>query len=120
MNILAKLWSRVKERQKDIFLAFCMLLIAFIGYNLGRINALEQTPVTIKGGEADIFRAGETGSKSSPKQILDKRVVVSKNSDKYHFTWCAGAKRIKEENKVWFETEATAQAAGYTKAGNCN
>lgn len=124
MNILTKLLTRVKEHQKDIFLAFCIALIALIGYNLGKINALQKTPINITDGEADVYTA--VGDKDTaedpakPKAVIDRRVVVSKNSDKYHFTWCSGAKRIKEENKLWFENEAAAQAAGYVKAGNCN
>jgi hypothetical protein len=118
MNILTKILIWVKARQKEFFLAFCMLLIAFIGYNLGKLNALTKTPISIIDGQADVYSAGTKEATDRP--VLDKRVVASKNSDKYHFSWCSGAKRIKEENKLWFETEAAAQAAGYTKAGNCN
>ena len=124
MNILSKILNFVKLRQKDIFLVFCMVLIAIIGYNLGKINSLKQTPITVNGGEANIYSAvddkNQTTSKNTQAQVIDRRVVVSKNSDKYHFTWCLGAKRIKEENKIWFENEVAAQAVGYTKAGNCN
>ena len=125
MNILSKIINFVKLRQKDIFLAFCIVLISIISFNLGKVGALKKTPITITPGQsqADVYNAvndKEQTPKNTQAQVIDRRVVVSKNSDKYHFTWCSGAKRIKEENKVWFETEAAAQAAGYTKAGNCN
>lgn len=123
MNILSKILNFVKLRQKDVFLIFCMVLIAITGYNLGKINSLKQIPVTINDVEADIYSASKQEGiiKTNNKPaVVDKRVVVSKNSDKYHFTWCSGAKRIKESNKIWFADEAAAQAAGYTKAGNCN
>jgi methylphosphotriester-DNA--protein-cysteine methyltransferase len=45
--------------------------------------------------------------------------VASKNGTKYHYPWCSGAKRIKDENKVWFDTVEQARAAGYTPAANC-
>ncbi len=45
--------------------------------------------------------------------------VASKNGTKYHLPWCGGAKRILEENKVWFRTKEEAIAAGYTPAANC-
>ena len=121
-NILSKIGIWVKVRQKDIFLVFCMVLISVISFNLGRINSLEKTSISITGGEANVYSASgqkEAGTDKKPVKI-DKRVVASKNSDKYHFTWCSRAKRIKEENKIWFENEAVAQAAGYVKAGNCN
>ncbi len=45
--------------------------------------------------------------------------VASKTGTKYHLPWCAGAQRIKDENKVWFATKEDAEAAGYTPAANC-
>ena len=45
--------------------------------------------------------------------------VASKSGTKYHLPGCSGAKRIKEENKVWFDTKEQAAAAGYTPASNC-
>jgi hypothetical protein len=45
--------------------------------------------------------------------------VASKTGTKYYLPWCGTAKRIKEENKVWFATKAEAEAAGYAPASNC-
>ena len=45
--------------------------------------------------------------------------VASKKGTKYYLPTCSGAKRINEENKVWFSTVAAAEAAGYTPAANC-
>lgn len=45
--------------------------------------------------------------------------VASKTGTKYYLPWCGTAKRIKEENKVWFATKAEAEAAGYEPASNC-
>ena len=126
MNILAKILNQVKLHQKDIFLGFCIILISTISFNIGRINALNKTPIKIT-GEANVYQAAAGNSvlnkpKTTPVQPKDLRVVASKASTtkKYHFTWCAGAKQIKETNKLWFETELLAQKAGYTLAGNCN
>jgi len=47
------------------------------------------------------------------------KFVASKSGTKYHYPWCSGAKRIKDENKVWFNTVEEARAAGYTPAANC-
>lgn len=124
MNILSKIINIVKLYQKDIFFGFCIVLIFIISFNLGRINALHKTPISIISGQADVYSAVGDKKPATPKttqnQVIDRRVVVSKNSDKYHFTWCSGSKRIKERNKIWFENEAEAQKAGYVKAGNCN
>lgn len=45
--------------------------------------------------------------------------VASKTGSAYHFPWCSGAKRIKEENKIYFDTKEAAEKAGYHPAGNC-
>lgn len=122
--MIAKLREFVKSYGYDVFVVLCIGLIAVTSYNLGKIQAFKKTPIEV--GEADIFNsltaeAGQTPATSSPSVPRDQRVVASKKSDSkvYHFTWCSGAKRIKEENKLWFETEAAAQVAGYTLAGNC-
>jgi len=122
--------SGVKSRQHELFLGSCILLIAVISYNLGQINSLKKTPVSVResaGLNADLFDAVKSNppaqrdslNKVEP-QKLDTRVVVSKNSDKYHYSWCSGAKRIKSENQIWFSSAQEAESRGYVLAGNCN
>ena len=130
--MLARFFNLIKSNKHSIFLAFCIGLISFISYNLGQIDALQQTPIKIvetgelkAGGgnlKADIYSATKTETIDNKAQtkVLDTRVVASKNSDKYHYTWCAGAKKIKEENKVWFSSAQEAESRGYTLAGNCS
>lgn len=45
--------------------------------------------------------------------------VASKNGTKYYLPSCGSSKRIKEENRIWFDTKAEAEAAGYGPAANC-
>lgn len=124
-RILSKFIQLIKTRQHDIFLGSCIVLISFISYNLGQINSLKKTPISVKNStkiKADIFDATNSKQNQNPKsppQKLDTRVVVSKNSDKYHFAWCSGAKRIKPENQIWFDSVQEAKSRGYTLAGNC-
>ena len=52
---------------------------------------------------------------SAVSQTSEKGLfIASKNSNKYHWPWCSWAKKIKAENQIWFQTEAEAQAAGYS------
>ena len=60
----------------------------------------------------------ETATETS-EVATNAQYVASKNGTKYHLTWCAGAKQIKEENKVYFETKEEAERAGYSPAANC-
>ena len=132
--MLPKLWDKIKAYQYHIFLALCIGLISFINFNLGKINALEKLPIKI--GErsnlkteannlkADIYNAATDNQQQTMnnQKKLDTRVVVSKasTSKKYHYSWCASANKIKEENKLWFNSDKEAEAAGYTLAGNCS
>jgi methylphosphotriester-DNA--protein-cysteine methyltransferase len=45
--------------------------------------------------------------------------VASKNSKYYYLPTCATVKRIKDENKIWFQTEKEAQSAGFTRGSGC-
>lgn len=114
-----------------MFLGVCITLVAIISFNLGKINALHQVPIKISEG-ANIYKAVsgnmpqtivQKGISATPKpqQPADTRVVASKNSNpkKYHYTWCSGAKRIKPENQIWFNSATEAEKAGYVLAGNC-
>jgi len=106
--MLSKITNFVKRFQNEIFLGFCIILISVISYNLGQISSLKKTPVTVQeSGEwnvergnqkAEIFDAVDDFPHSTLNpQKLDTRVVVSKNSNKYHYSWCSSAKRIKPE-----------------------
>lgn len=61
----------------------------------------------------------ENYSVSDEKYLPDGRIVASKKGSKYHLEDCPGAKRIKEENKIWFKDEKEAKKAGYESAANC-
>jgi len=57
--------------------------------------------------------------KIDPRVVVDKS-LLGKKSNKYHYSWCASVSKIKEENKLWFNSDKEAEAAGYTLAGNCS
>lgn len=45
--------------------------------------------------------------------------VASKNSDIYHLWTCPSVDRIKDDNKIWFDTREEAEETGRTMAGDC-
>jgi hypothetical protein len=56
---------------------------------------------------------------SVPSGASGGQYVASKTGTKYYLPWCGTAKRIKDDNKVWFASKAEAEAAGYEPAKNC-
>ncbi len=127
--MLSKFIQIVKQSQYHIFLAICIILISFISFNLGKVASNEKGSIKVT-EDANIYKAvtgkeEESGDtlitpKPTPKP-LDMRVVASRKSKTklYHFVWCPGSKQIKEENKLWFNTEQEAVQTGYKLAGNC-
>jgi hypothetical protein len=47
-------------------------------------------------------------------------IVASKSGKKYYFPWCSGINRIKEENRVYFSDEQSAQERGLTLSKTCD
>ncbi|MFM2424009.1 MAG: hypothetical protein RLZZ70_398 [Candidatus Parcubacteria bacterium] len=75
--------------------------------------------VALVSGALPTTAPATTESTSPPITTGEKAIVASKSGTKYHALSCPGAKQIKEENKIYFDTVAQAEAAGYTKASNC-
>jgi len=81
-------------------------------------------PITIENTQTNVLSAHSVQDIDANPQLVGGAanlgsIVASKNGAKYYFTWCSGATRIKEENKVWFESETEAKNAGYAPASNC-
>ena len=117
------------RKAQDVVLISAVVLLGFLSYGLGRLSAqsssasgvilceslppntvsatVAQTP-SYEDREMSTATIGEVAS-----------FVGSKNGSVYHFPWCSGAQRIKEENKVWFTTKEEAERAGYRPASNC-
>ncbi|OGZ29634.1 MAG: hypothetical protein A2931_03065 [Candidatus Niyogibacteria bacterium RIFCSPLOWO2_01_FULL_45_48] len=101
--------SYFKENQSDFFIALSFLMIALIGFGLGRLSYLvdQKRPITIEEVNLGAVLASEA------------LFVASKNGTAYYPPSCAGAGRIKEENKIWFSSQKEAESLGYKPASNC-
>ena len=108
--------------KEDIFIIAVIILVGFGGFGLGRLSKLyeEKIPVVIENAvtSGSTFAGGEETIQELDAQGA-KNFVASVSGAKYHLPWCPGANTIKEENKIWFESEDEARAAGYSPAGNC-
>ena len=130
-NIVTKILNLCKTYQHGLFIGLAMVLMAGIGYNIGRIYALHASAnlgnqtANIADSQQETVADKKTAPAikvTQPSAIpTDPRVVASKaaGSKLYHHPWCSGAQRIKETNKLWFASESEAIAAGYTLAANC-
>jgi len=110
----------------DIFIVFIVIVVGFASFGLGRLSKDAVSSGYMSEGAGNVpMEAGERMRVSGGAAISSAdvgqngEVVASKNSDKYHYPWCSGAERIKEENQVWFASTDEARVAGHVPAGNC-
>jgi len=127
--MLAKIKNFCKTYEKDLILIIIIICVAFIGFGLGRLSKIQEnkSPIIIESLGAVIGNLDLESPILSPEMAQGENfpsnqeglLVGSKNGTKYHYPWCSGALRIKEENKVWFNSAEEARQAGYTPASNC-
>lgn len=114
----------------DILIVLVLILSATLAFGLGVLAGkdmgkgegkdgfwIEESPlksVENGGGPAAVVEAAPTALVSTSGIYM-----ASKNGTKYYLPSCGGSKRIKPENRVWFQTKAEAEAAGYGPAANC-
>jgi hypothetical protein len=111
-----------------------MLLVSVCSFVSGRMSVEqaptlpEPVPMTIVvatttgvegGNETNTHTSTRVDTASSTPPGTEGTYVGSRKGTKYHLPWCAGAKTISEENKVWFQSKEEAVSRGYTPAQNC-
>ena len=124
---------------RKLFLPLVIILVAGLSFGLGRLSVAgkreavrveydpeisnSQFPISnqasISNAAMNIENSLKTENSKIENSVRSTVVVASKNGSKYHYLYCAGAKQIKEENKITFATPALAESAGYTLAANC-
>lgn len=116
------------RKVRDIVLVAVVMLVGLISFGLGRLSLEPQaaasvlicspeTPQNTKVASGVARSGAAPGEAVAPEE--SGTLVGSKNGSVYHYPWCSGAGRIKEENKVWFKSKADAEQAGYRPAQNC-
>ena len=119
----------MSENGKDTAIVVIIFLASFSSFFLGRMSALnektKESGVIISYSDnyassvADTALKALKDSKAGQKEgILSQSITASKNGTKYYIKGCSNA-RIKEENKIYFNTEEEAQSAGYEKSLTC-
>ena len=118
--------------RSDLFTAALIFFVGLSSFGLGRLSALwpKKEPITIQKSLesasqiSPVANSPQTGAILNPavqnQYSVQGKYVASKNGGSYHFPWCSGAQRIKEENKIWFQTKEEAEKRGYKPAANCN
>jgi hypothetical protein len=128
--MLEKLKSLILNDQ--LFYSFLVLLVGVASFTLGRasmapgeqitpqIQTLStESPSTAVNPVKDTSGASFKNSVPESETAVGLSLVASKSGTKYHLSTCPGAKQIKSENKITFNSVKEAEAAGYKPAANC-
>jgi len=118
------------RKVKDVGIVVAIVFLGVFSFGLGRLSGLSTYSVPVALCEtvpsipsttmtAGAGHAAESNIGSTEPYIGTPTYVASKSGSVYHFPWCSGAQRIKEENKIWFSSKEEAQSAGYRPATNC-
>lgn len=109
----------------DLYIVLIITLVGLASFGLGKISTYEKnkSPISILKTKEYMLSTVLEGTDGLPtktnSQSTIMEIVASKSGTKYYYSWCSGASRIKEENKVWFNTIEDAKAVGLTPASNC-
>ena len=119
--------------KKELFTAALIFLTGMASFGLGRLSVIwpEKMPVTITNNPRVENQNNNTESTTATETVSHRaqtasaalkaqgKYVGSRSGRAYHYPWCSGARRIKEANKIWFQSKEEAEAKGYKPAGNC-
>lgn len=146
-TLFSRISNGVKDNEGDIILVVGIILISLISFGGGWLMGISPWLESKNKGEAKIEEVlledlqaetgiiGESeeneklkmqseklnkeGQANTADEKKEQQIVASKKGSVYHYIWCSGAKRIKEENKVYFNSKKEAETAGYRPAKNC-
>ena len=100
-----------------------IVLVGICAFGLGRISA--QSPkidesIAILDSQAVPYKSPISSFiKEDTNSTTKGQYLASKNGKLYYNVGCSGANRIKEENKIWFNTKEEAESRGLTMSSTC-
>jgi len=124
-DMLYKIKSNREGINTTFIHIFLMVLVAFGSFLLGRLSVATssvKSDIEIINKESRLendANAYQDKSQSTAMPTLAGKYVASKNGKLYYTVTCKASNRIKEENKVYFDTREDAEKSGYAWATSC-
>lgn len=112
-------WGRENEKSLLVGLALTLGFLTGLGTGL-LMNTNRVSPIIIDKNIKIGLPNGRIENSSTPlKKATSGNFMASINGKSYYPANCEAAKRIKEENRIWFGSREEAEAGGYKPAKNC-
>jgi len=128
-NLSGKIKGLDSIDKVTILYSFIIILVGLASFGLGRLSVGDLQSANsevsiIDGGIATSINSASvvpivTNDKVVPVNSSINKYVASKNGKLYYTASCAGAKRIKPENQIWFKDASDAQKQGLTLSKSC-
>lgn len=119
-----KHWKDILIKHEDrIILASGFILVAILSFGAGKLSEVYrgETPIIFQDASKcnDTYgNAGSPNSDSLNSEKIQDKIIGNKNSLIYHLPGNASYDKVSVTNRVYFNSEADAQKAGYRKAKN--
>ncbi len=109
----------------EIVFSVILVLTCLASFGLGRLSVqkpAQNDTVSIIGQVStyEDYSGSKQGGGYQESESSYGVYVASRSGTKYYLPSCSGASRIKEENKIWFNSTSEAESAGFTKSSTCN
>jgi len=136
INSISDFMEKIKqfitgEQGKDILTILIVILVGLGSFGLGRLsktNNSDDIKIEYQNQQANIISNSEsTLSNSNIVQKLNStkqgtntgNYFASSRGKKYYPVGCSAGDSLKQENRIYFETSADAEKAGYTLSSSC-
>ncbi|KKU53151.1 MAG: hypothetical protein A3F26_02390 [Candidatus Ryanbacteria bacterium RIFCSPHIGHO2_12_FULL_47_12b] len=111
--MLTRLQEKIKAWENDIFIVLISILAILIIVGSGVLYEKS------RGKKEIIYEQQAFSVNAAAGPIEDTHFIASRNGSKYYPAGCASINRIKTENKIYFNDEASAQKAGFEPSTQC-
>jgi hypothetical protein len=100
---------------RRFFVSLLIILVGLLSFGLGRLSGQGSREGSVRVSYSPSLPAPATSQPASA--VVSTAIVASSQGKKYYYPGCAN--NISDKNKITFASSASAEAAGYTLAANC-
>lgn len=129
-KFLKKIKKNILIDKTTLLFSTIIIGVALLSFGLGRISTKDSSSnymQELQGAQVLISSDKDNNQNIDERnidivkeeEVREKNFVASKNGKMYYTLDCGGAKRIKVENQIYFNSEAEAQEAGYQRSLTC-
>ncbi|MBI5079565.1 hypothetical protein HZB06_02790 [Candidatus Wolfebacteria bacterium] len=119
-------YQNLSQKSTKYFFPAALILVFLIGLGIGLLYNNSRPPQIIidKNMKIGLPKQAKLSAQTNmtEQSSLYKQFghfMASINGKSYYPKDCAAANKIKEENKIWFDTKEEAESQGYNPAQNC-